>query len=81
MSKKPNLTRSVQSPSSPPEPLPIVLFLFPRVTVRFSPEPGKFHLLEIRHAQQSVCIQIKSECSRETVADLAAKIYGLGVAT
>jgi hypothetical protein len=49
------------------------------VTVRLSPSPAHYHLLEIRSRGQSMCVQISSGCPRETVTQFAAFVAGLGM--
>ena len=50
------------------------------VTVRLSPSPNVFHLLEVRmEGREATCIQIRGDCDRRVVATIAAAIAGLGV--
>jgi hypothetical protein len=48
------------------------------VVVRFSAGPAYYHLLEVHDQGKSAVVQISAECSRETVAALAAAVRGLG---
>lgn len=50
----------------------------PQVTVRLAASPMKYHLIEIHHRGQSVCIQIHNADNRREVCALAAEIAGLG---
>jgi hypothetical protein len=49
-----------------------------RVTVRFSPGPAYFHLIEVTQGTQHDCIQIDGSCDREALALVASKVRGLG---
>jgi hypothetical protein len=50
-----------------------------QVNLHFSRGPVNYHLINIFTRNQSACIQVKVNLSREEVARFAACIAGLGV--